>query len=73
MGTDLQNAIDQENLANARHNLVEFTGRLKPSDVKVTDEVVDGWHLGFLRMDGNDLTFEEMLAIKKFADYIKSR
>ena len=73
MNMKLQKAIDNENLETSRDNLKEFTGKLKPKSVKIDNDTIDNLHLGFLRVDGNDLTFEEMLVIKRFVDYIKSR
>ena len=75
MGTDLQNAIDQDNLANARNNLLEFTGKIKifNSEInKSNDLYIDEMQLGFINSNP-DLTFEEVLLIKRFADYIKSK
>ena len=73
MNMKLQKAIDNENLEMSRDSLKEFTGKLKPKSVKIDNDTIDNLHLGFLRADGNDLTFEEMLVIKRFVDYIKSR
>ena len=71
MNMKLQRAIDNENLETSRDNLKEF--KTKTKSVKIDNDTIDNLHLGFLRADGNDLTFEEMLVIKRFVDYIKSR
>ena len=75
MGSDLQNAIDEDNLAEARNNLLEFTGKIKISNNGVNkpdNKYIDEMQLGFI-VANPDLTFEELLVIKRFADYMKSR
>ena len=75
MGTDFQNAIDQDNLEQARNNLVEFTGKIKTfnKDIKeCNNQYIDEIQLDF-RNDNPDLTFDEIRLIKKFADYMKNK
>lgn len=75
MGTDFQNAIDQDNLEQARNNLVRFTGKIKTfnKDIKeCNNQYIDEIQLDFIN-DNPDLTFDEIRLIKKFADYMKNK
>lgn len=75
MGTDFQNAIDQDNLEQARNNLVGFTGKIKTfnKDIKeCNNQYIDEIQLDFIN-DNPDLTFDEIRLIKKFADYMKNK
>lgn len=74
MSEESQKLLDLDNLEEARHNLNEFTGKIKrryEREIHMTDvENIDELQLGFIN-DNPELTFEEIRLIKKFSDYMK--
>lgn len=77
MGREFQNAIDRDNLEEARDNLNEFTdkihrkGRFYKDIADIDDENIDRIHLDFL-CNNPDLSFNEIQIVKKVFDHIKS-
>ena len=75
MGNEFQNALDHDNLEEARKNLSEFTGKLykKRYEREIhmdNDKLINEIQLGFIN-NNPELTFEEIRLIKRFSDYMK--
>ena len=74
MGNEFQEVLDHDNLAEARKNLNDFTGKIKrryEREIHMdNDKLINEMQLGFIN-ENPELTFEEIRLIKKFSDYIK--
>lgn len=75
MSEESQKLLDLDNLEEARHNLNEFTGKLYKKRYieeieKVDNERLDKMLLGFHNANP-DLTFDEILLVKRVFDYLK--
>ena len=75
MGNEFQEILDHDNLEEARKNLSDFTGKLYKKryerEIHMTDiENIDAMQIGFIN-DNPELSFEEIILIKKFSDYMK--
>ena len=75
MGNEFQEALEYDNLAQARKNLNDFTGKLykKRYEREIhmdNDKLIDEIQIGFIN-ENPELTFEEIRLIKKFSDYMK--
>lgn len=66
MGNEFQDAIDHDNLEEARNNLRQFKKEILIADNKRLDEL----HMRFLE-NNEDLSFKDMRLIRRVFDFLK--
>lgn len=75
MGNEFQELLDHDNLEVARKNLNDFTGKINKKRYirgieEVDNERLDEEQLGFIN-ENPELSFEEILLVKRVFDYMK--
>lgn len=74
MSEESQKLLDLDNLEEARHNLNEFTGKIKrryEREIHMTDmENIDEVQYGFIK-ENPEISFETIEWIKKFCNYMR--
>lgn len=69
---EFQDAIDHDNLEDARNNLNEFTNKIhKNTTLNIDNEDIDKVHIDFICK--NELNFDEINLVKQVFDFIKSK